>query len=200
MNSEAPFIAQSTNLTLIPSVLHDQARKALAERNIIGFLVSADNTKSLEIVRQNRFILTCLGMFEKTLLTAYTMSRANNMVMLPSTMSFLFRYANRTKLREAGAPFPASGPYTLYRGVAGRGRARRVRGFSWTSSIARAQWFAARAFNAGLEDPAVFQITVPKRAIFAYCNDREEEEYIVEVPPNIKPRRVRNIDCENFPT
>jgi hypothetical protein len=97
--------------------------------------------------------------------------------------------ANPKRLRAAGDPLPGIGPFTLNRGVAGRARGRRIHGLSWTSSQRVAAWIANRAASWGLPDPAVYVITVPTRAVLAYHNDRQEEEFLVRVPPHIWARR-----------
>ena len=85
---------------------------------------------------------------------------------------------------------PGPGPFELFRGVAGRGRARRVRGFSWTASEKTAEWFADRAGEWGLHDPAVFRMEVNADNVFAYCNEREEQEFIVDHSALKKPKRT----------
>lgn len=70
------------------------------------------------------------------------------------------------------------GPWTLYRGVAGCGKSRWIRGYSWTDSIDRACWFAAR-FD--LPSPAVFETVCDESRLLAYTNQRGESEYIVSV-------------------
>jgi hypothetical protein len=100
----------------------------------------------------------------------------------------MFRVADRARLRAAGDPLPEP-PFTLYRGVAGRGPARRVRGFSWTASRERGPWFADR-FTSLLHDPAVYTITVGEESILAYVNERQEEEFIVD-PLALGHRPVR---------
>src|SRR5215471_6491506 len=44
----------------------------------------------------------------------------------PFKMRSLFEAADRSKLREARDPLPNTGPFTSFRGVGGRGSARRV--------------------------------------------------------------------------
>jgi len=192
-------ISEWVNLSLIPHGLHGQATQALEEHDVEGFLCTADNMDSMDIVSQNCNLLQSIGLYEEALLSAFTGCRLNNHHVPPATLSFLFRWANRAKLRAAGDPFPSTGPFTLYRGVAGIGRGRRIRGFSWTASLYRAQWFAARAFSYGCRHPMVYSVTVRKQAVLTYSNERKEEEYIVAVPRTAKLLRIQKPFLELFP-
>jgi len=187
------------NLSLIPPGLHEQAEQALKDYAVIGFLSKADNMKSLEIVWQNWNLLQSMGLYEEALLHAFTAARLNNHHVPSARQSFLFRIADRAKLRAAGDPFPSAGPFTLYRGVAGIGRGRRIRGYSWTASLHKAQWFAARGFSCGGTHPSVYSVTVRKSAVLAYSNDREEEEFIVALPSAVKLLRIKESFLELFP-
>ena len=187
------------NLSLIPPGLHEQAEQALKDNDVIGFLCKADNMKSLEIVWQNWNLLQSMGLYEEALLHAFTICGLNNHHVPPARLSFLFRIADRAKLRAAGDPFPSAGPFTLYRGVSGIGRGRRIRGYSWTASLRRAQWFAARGFSCGGAHPSVYSVTVRKPAVLAYSNDREEEEFIVALPSAVKLLRIKDSFLELFP-
>jgi hypothetical protein len=63
--------------------------------------------------------------------------------------------------RTTGDLLPGTGPFTVFRGVSGRGRARRIRGLPWTSSLSQAAWFAAR--GTGI-DPAVYRTMLDRDA------------------------------------
>jgi hypothetical protein len=128
-------------------------------------------------------------MYEDALFHAFIASRTNNVHAPARKLRYLFNMANKHRLRAAGQPFPKPGPYLLYRGVAGHGNARRVRGYSWTSSLERARWFATR-YESQLMHPAVFRVMVRKNHVLAYSNERGEEEYIVRLPPKAKPERI----------
>jgi hypothetical protein len=170
----------------IPEVLHHEALACLQQRDVVGFLIKADNQLGLSLVARNAGLLASLEMYEIALLHALTSPRLNNSHWPPRKLHTLVARADPKRLRAAGDPLPGPGPYTLYRGVGGRGRARRVHGLSWTSSRRVAIWFANRAASCGLPDPAVYVITVPTRAVLAYSNDRQEEEFLVHVPPHIR--------------
>jgi hypothetical protein len=121
------------------------------------------------------------------LLVAYEKTRTNFSGWPLAGVKLLFRIADRKKLLESGEPLPGDGPFTIYRGVSGRGAARRIRGISWTGSLERAIWFAKR-FH--LEKPTVFKVVVDKSLIYAYDNGRQEAEFLCEIPDNLKLEKV----------
>jgi hypothetical protein len=171
----------------IPDTLRAGAVRDLERGDYLGFLLKAGNTFSLALVYSNFGTLKELGIYEAALLHAFTATRTNNRCWPMRELKAMFDLADRNRLRVAGSPFPAPGPYTLYRGVAGHGGARRIRSFSWTSSFERAAWFARRFDH--LQDPAVYCVTVSEEAVLAYINDRSEQEFIVSLLPLAKPVR-----------
>ena len=114
-----------------------------------------------------------------------------------NVIGLMFDLADHEKLIQAGDPVPDQETFTVYRGVGGNGRARRVNGYSWTSSFDTAVWFAKRAKLFGLNDPAVFTVTVPRETIMACCNERDEREYLLRLPLPVKPKRVKGINLED---
>jgi len=172
----------------IPSKFRDKAIAALEEGNSIGFLLPASNEYHLDLVYRNQGALLKRGIYEPALLDALIDTRVNNHRWPMDDLRFMFERANRDRLLSAGDPLPGPGPFTIFRGVAGKGRARRVRGLSWTGSQEKAQWFARRLY---LPDPAVFQVTVGIEDVLAYSNEREEQEFIVLLPDSAKPVRLK---------
>jgi hypothetical protein len=68
-------------------------------------------------------------------------------------------------------------------------RERRVRGISWTGTLAQAAWFADRGW--GLPNPAVYKCVVEAKHVLAYVGShRNEDEYIVMLPRSAKVERV----------
>jgi hypothetical protein len=96
--------------------------------------------------------------------------------------------ADKERFRAAGDPLPSAGPFKLYRGVAGLRGHRAIGGYSWTSSIDVAAWFANR-FSAMLPDPAVYTLWVPEEYVMAYTDGRQEQEFIVQLPWMCQPKR-----------
>jgi len=178
------------NLEVISPGLRARATQAFEARDVLGFLCYADNHNALALVFDNSYSLRERGMYEKALLEAYSGTRTNHHHWSPDTLRFMFDRADRARLRAAGDPFPHKGPFTLYRGVAGVGRARRLRGLSWTASLERAWWFARRFPK--IANPKVFRVSVAVEDVLAYINDhyRKEGEFLVLLPKTTKPVKV----------
>ena len=182
-------------LAPIPAAFRPDAVAALDAGNVVGFLVAASNEDSLHLVWRNVAPLRARGLYEAALLEAYAATRTNNRQWPVRVLSELFACADRTRLRVCGDPLPGAGPFTLYRGVAGRGRARRVRGLSWTDDLVQARWYADRSGLLSLADPAVLQTTVEEAAVLAYVNARKEREFLVLLPPVARIVRVPERDA-----
>ena len=176
------------DLSRIDESLIDLAKEDWAKGDIEGVLIRMPNTRGLAFVSDNIPILREYGLFEKALISAYVRTRTNWSFWPFSEIRYLFSIADRKKLIEAGDPLPGDGPFTVYRGVSGRGVARRIRGISWTSSMERAIWFANR--DPSLEKPAVFEAIVDKSLVLAYCEDRQESEFLCNMPRDLKLRKV----------
>jgi hypothetical protein len=125
----------------IHPVLRRQAVDALRSGDVGGFLAYASNENGLALVLHNTERLIEQGLYEGALLWGFTSSRVNNYRWF-TKLADMFHRADRTRLRQVGDVLPGNGPFTLYRGVAGNGRARRMRGFSWTEDLQVAKWFA----------------------------------------------------------
>jgi hypothetical protein len=176
-------------LAPIPIEDRQAAWEALSQGNVRTFLCRAPSGAGLWLVWMNARLLLTLGGYEQTLLDAYSGCRDNWRGWTLADLRQLFQLADRTKLRAAGDPLPGPGPFTLYRGVAGSRRVSRIRGYSWTTSLEKAQWFAKR-FADEVPDPQVYRIEVPERAVLACTNERDEQEFLVQVPTRPKPERV----------
>jgi hypothetical protein len=178
----------------IPPVSRDQAIQALEEGDAIGFLGKASsNVHHLDLVARNAMALRDRKMYESALVFAYTSTRLNHRRHSTAHLRCLFEIADRTRLRESGDPLPGPGPFTAYRGVAGSGRSRRVRGFSWSADKERAQWFADRGAFFRLADPAVYRAELLESDVLAYVADRQEQEFIV-MPARLRPQRVEQVE------
>jgi hypothetical protein len=168
-----------------------KAKKFCEKGDIIIAMVFLPNTQHLNFVFDNLNPLREIGKYEEALLHAYIAPRTNFADWPFSDIRFLFDNADPDKLRVEGDSIPDQKEFTLYRGVSGKGRARRVNGYSWTESPNIAAWFAMRF--ADLEDPAVFKITVPREQILACSHDKNEKEYILKLPLPKRPRRLKEM-------
>lgn len=177
------------NLRAVPPELHDQAREAFSNGDGRAFAYIAIGNK-LQVVVANLRALKERGIYEQSLLAAFTGCKVNHHGWSEDWMDFMFGYANPILLRAAGGPLPGRGPIVLYRGISGTGRARRLRGYSWTGSLDVACWFAVRF--PWLAAPAVLKATVPAEDILAYVKDRGEQEFIHKPPVSVRIRMTRD--------
>jgi len=168
-------------------MLRDRAIAALEERNSIGFLSRARSTDALDLVHNNAEALLECGIYEEALLHAFVTPRTNNIRWPTFVLESMFLRADREKLRAAGDPLPSDGPFVLYRGVAGEGRRRRIRGLSWTDSVDVARWFADRFPS--LPNRAVYVVTVNASHILACTHEkvRDHRDYILRLPRSTRP-------------
>ena len=166
----------------------EYAHKAWRERNVRRIMCYMPNTRCLAFVADNIWPLIEAGKYEEALYDAYTITRVNFSNWSLNHLMFLFEVADREKMKSQGSQIPPGNNFTLYRGVSGKGRARRVNGLSWTESPNIAAWFACRFSHLG--NPAVFRVTVPREQILFCCDERNEKEYVLSLPLPVKPKRV----------
>ena len=145
----------------------------------------------LDLVLDNMKALLSRDIYEPALVQAFIGYKGNNKRFSVDLLDTMFRCGNREKLRSAGAPAPGAGPFKVYRGVAGRARARRVRGASWTLSFDVACWFASRLAHLG--DPAVFEIMLQLDDVYFFYFERDEQE-VVAIPTKPPKRLYRAPD------
>lgn len=189
VKEEADKHSGEPDLSIINSVLVDMAREKWDSGDIEGVLSYLDNTKHLTFLSENYLPLIKAGLYERALLSAYMATRTNHHYLPLQTLHRFFEIADRERMVGCGDPLPPA-PYTLYRGVCGTGRNRKVRGISWTADKAVAEWFANR-YPELPGSPAVYEITLRNaQSIWAYTNEREEQEYYVLLPSHIKPKLV----------
>ena len=93
------MLAKPPWLDPIPANLRTQALRALEARDPIGFLGKANNMCSLYLVYFNCSLLQALGMYEVTLLQAFTAARVNNYHMPLAWQQWLFQRADWQRLR-----------------------------------------------------------------------------------------------------
>jgi hypothetical protein len=168
-----------------------QALEYWEQGDVLKIMVLMPNERCLAFVMDNWRLLKEMGNYEEALLDAYISTRSNWSWWSLDSIRFLFDQADPGKLRAAGDPIPNQDFFVLYRGVAGKSRARRVNGYSWTSSPNHAAWFAERFPYLG--DPTVFTVTVPNERILARRNERDEDEYLLKLPLPVKPKRLKQM-------
>jgi hypothetical protein len=170
---KADASSRGLDLKYIPCSLRPTAIKHFDDRNAIGFLCTTDNQSGLSLVFDNLPVLKAAGIYEPALVHAFTACRVNHGNWSVDVVEFMFDQCDKERLRACGGEIPGAGPFTLYRGVAGHGPQRRVRGFSWTDSLDVACWFASRFQH--LAHPAVHTATVELNEILLFDGSRERE-------------------------
>jgi hypothetical protein len=144
--------------------------------------------RRLDLVFDDTYELKEAGCYEEMLISAYTSARSNHRDWSTSVIHDMFLRADRSKLAiaDGGKPLPP-GEYTIYRGVCGTGRLRRVRGLSWSLNLDVACWFADR-FSCIAGNPAVYVAKVrAEDVLWASGTDTpNDEREIIVLPAKIK--------------
>lgn len=176
----------------VPLQLRPNARKEFKDGDAVAFVGMAPSQAAMRLVLENAYPLLKQGILEKAFMAGYVAGRVASLALLNDTeMKFLLDLCDKEKLREAGEPLPPGDNFRLYRGVADGDDMRSARRWSWTSSPGKARRFAEDASNTHRTDnPAVFMLDVDRRQILAYTNQRQEQEYIVNVREKDKPIRM----------
>jgi hypothetical protein len=151
----------------------------------------------LAFVAGQQHELRAAGIFEQDLAAAFRDRHAAYFTIPDDVLQSLFAAADRQRLRAAGRALPRRRSFRLYRGVAGKGDARRVHGWAWTPSLEDACWYAARGRT---HHPAVVTAIVPAEQVLCYIPDRHGETFLVRPPRfdrfQIKPRRIHELATE----
>jgi len=142
----------------------------------------ANTCQVLDVVVDNWKLLKEANLLEEAFLHAWSINKHGLPKWPMAECRWLFALLDPNKLRNAGDTLPAGEVFTVYRGVAGNGAKRRVRGFSWTGDEGIARHFAIlREQGYGLPNPAVYRAGIHKRNVLAYINEsgRNEQEFLV---------------------
>jgi hypothetical protein len=163
------------NLREVHPQFIQQAVQAFEDGDVWQFMMSTGSRSSgLALVADNFPMLKKRGIYEECLLWAFTDVRTSFHKWSPSVMDFLFGYADKQVLRDAGDAIPNQPVLQIYRGIAGD-KYRRPNGYAWTLSLDVACWFATR-FE--LPKPSVLVTQVDRAEVLAFVSDRNEEEVI----------------------
>lgn len=185
---ECPF-----GFTGISSSLLEIAADAWEERDALKLLLLMPSEDRLDFVWNNVRPLIIAGMYEQALFNAYVNVNMNTIHSLftRDELLYLFRQCPRETLRKCGDSYPHKGPFTVYRGVVDGGNKESIRRISWTSSPNIAAWFALEAGRPEpRKDPAVFSLFVPEERVFFYTNDKDEQEFVLDMYPQARPKRI----------
>ena len=82
----------------------------------------------------------------------------------------------------------------MYRGVAGVGSKRRVRGYSWSLDENVARRFAEIRAGMGLSNPAVYRATIDRQYVLANIgNDYRQESELLLLPFHLA--KIKRLDA-----
>ena len=174
-------------LDTIHPLLLNKMIDALKEKNVLEILGCMEHDERIFFTADNMKMLKNLRIYEKALLNScQNMETGVPPIRKKNSNSHflkaLFFSADREELIKKGDPLPIEQEtYTLYRGVAGNGSARRKRDLSWTSSFDVAKWQAKQLESS---KPMVYMAQVPRENIFFYINAKEE--FICDITDDIK--------------
>ncbi len=173
----------------VTKALLGEARELWDQGDDQKILMLMSNQDGLIFVHDNCIRLRAKGTYEDCLIDAYTRCKVNWQRWNIDELYYLFELADREKLRNCGDPIPSQETFLLYRGVAGKGRSRKVRSLSWTSNPSCAAWFAMRFDR---DDPAVFSVSVRREEILCYLGESfgDEDEYLI-FPENLRHKKVK---------
>lgn len=177
------------DLSLVDNQWHHEVEKDFFNKNPEGMLCLLPNHFGLRFVCDNVGPLLQQEIYERALIFAYTGCSFNYCQWPLVTLKMYFDMADRNRLLDAGDKIPGDGPFFLYRGVSGKGRKKKIRGISWTSSFKNAKFFAER-FADFLENPEIYCTKLSKKYIYTYYNDRSEEEFLCNIPKHQKIKKV----------
>lgn len=166
------------DLSLIAAEQRNSALAQLRDGDIVGFLRATSSELRIAIVVGNVAYLRGRSLLEPAVVEVFNVRPTNNHHVYRD-LEFLLRRADRARLRAAGDPLPGDGPWTVFRGVGGRGANRRIRGYSWTANLERARWFAERASTIGLEHSAVYATTISAESVLFYRHGSDERDFAV---------------------
>ncbi len=147
-------------------------------------LVSSEN--ALLIVDDNVVAFKERAILEPAVAYALVQTGTNHHAVSVRRIDALLRACDRERLLGSSDRLPPGDSFKVFRGVAGSGAARRVRGFSWTGSLDVACWFAAR--YPALGDPAVVTARLQTTDVYLYSDERYEDEFVG------RPRSCRRVD------
>ena len=195
-------LRRALDLTLFPEIAEERAIDAIRNMDAIKFLALAPPEHRLTILYQNQDIIGRCNIMEDAFARAafyYRVGNSQDHAILGSLIPRL----NRVRLKKLSSSLPGVGPWTIYRGVAGKGRARRERGYSWTLDHERAQYFAGR--SADLDSPSILRAVVQEKHILFYSDIKKDcfvllpARFKVTAEPYRQPSRRKQLIADNPP-
>lgn len=190
------------DFSFVEPCLRPHAREDWQNGDALGVVVTVGRGGCLDFVLGNIEPLLARGIYEGAFIHAYVTPKIGAGIQDRYSLELMLLVANPARLLVAGNPLPDGDSFTLYRGVADGADLDAVRRFSWTASPNVASWFAVRsAEQFGGKDPAVFSLQVERKHVWAFINDRQEQEFIVDVRwiRRARPRRLKDLPVPALP-
>jgi hypothetical protein len=157
----------------------------------------ANSVQGMDIVLDGWHMLRDAGLLEVAFLDAWSGQKFGFPNWTNAFLEFVFGNLEREKLLNASDPMPPGDSFIVYRGVAGVGRKRRVRGYSWSGDIGIARLFAEirASRGGGLPEPAVFSAVIQRQHVLAYINEsgRNEQEFLLLPRYLSKIKRIERV-------
>jgi len=153
----------------------------------------ADSNHVLDLVLDNWPVLQKAGLLEEAFVDAWGAQKWGCPNWTPAFCRAILAKLDRAAMLRTGDPLPPGDSFIVYRGVAGIGAKRRVRGYSWSADEGIAKSFAElRANRFGLPNPAVYSAVIQKEDILTFIDgsNREEREFLLLPHKLSKLRRV----------
>jgi hypothetical protein len=159
----------------------------------------AGSHKVLDVVIDNWQVLKKADMLEEAFIDAWSTCKYG-MNWDEDFFQLVFSSLDKAKLRKAGDPLPDGEAFTVYRGVAGEGAARRERGYCWSLDESVARFFST--YHQGLPDPAVYRAMVQREHVLAYINEsgRNEQELIILPEHVLELKRLAATNLQTLTT
>ncbi len=160
------------------------AKAAFQKRNGEEFAMAGYcNGSMMNLVLANDIVLLLHGMYESAVIAAYTGCKLDYRSWPLASLERMFQKGNRKTYAALGTLIPEKA--IVYRGLYRQGAERQVRGFSWTTSLDVACWYALRGLCANPQ-PAIYQTTVRAEQIICSYDQRKEKEIICFPPKGVK--------------
>lgn len=173
------------DMTSLGYELHDIAFEKMHEKDVPGLLALFGNNKALDFFFDNAHAFYMYGIYEQALLLAYSAAKTTLHDLDIEYLLCAFNAGDQRQFDKHSDKHEYTYPLDVYRGICGEEDKLRPRGISWTANFDLAKWFATNAGGAvwvKLINCKVFKTTITKSNVFAYINDREEEEFICYIP------------------
>ena len=160
----------------------------------------ADSNHVLDLVLDSWPVLHKAGLLEEGFVEAWGTQKWGCPNWTPAFCRTIFAKFDRGTMLRAGDPLPPGDSFIVYRGVAGIGAKRRVRGYSWSAEEGIAKLFAElRAKRFGLPNPSVYSAVIQKEDILTYIDgsNKDEREFLLLPHKLSKLRRVGDSQFRN---